>query len=230
MTPHSVPRSIVQDAWADLARVSRDGITLPALLTGKPATGSRPAAVLVLLGRLDDVPAAHGTAHVPADLDVLLLQRASALRHHPGQVAFPGGRLEPADAGPVEAALREAREETGLDTDGVEVLGTLAPLPLPISNHLVTPVLAWWARPSPVRVVDDGESAAVFRVPVADLVDPANRGTAMMSRTGERFLGPAFEVDGTVVWGFTAFILSALLDALGWAEPWDESCRIEVSR
>lgn len=197
------------------------------LLTGMPAAPApRAAAVLMLFGALDRVPAARPAgAAVPADLDVLLLARATTLRAHPGEVAFPGGRVDPGDDGPVAAALREAREETGLDPEGVDVLGTLPPVPLAFSRHLVTPVLGWWREPSPVQVVDQGETAAVFRVPVADLLDPANRGVTVLHRADREWRGPAFEVtgaDGThVVWGFTAALLDALFERVGWAEPWD---------
>ncbi len=182
---------------------------------------ARPAAVLVLFGVLDALPGTHPTGAVPADLDVLLVGRAATLRHHSGQVAFPGGRIDPGDAGPEAAAVREAVEETGLDPDGVEVLGRLGELAVPVSDHLVTPVLAWWSRPSPVGVVDAGESAVVFRAPVADLVDPANRRTTEHRRGGVVYRSPAFLVGPHVVWGFTALVLDRLLDALGWAEPWD---------
>lgn len=181
---------------------------------------ARPAAVLVLLGVLDDRPAHHRSA-VPADLDVLLVRRADGLNHHAGQVAFPGGRCDPGDRDAVDTALREAVEETGLDVTGVAVLGTLDPLPVPVSNHVVTPVVAWWDRPSAVGVVDVAESATVFRAPVADLVDPANRWTVRLRRGAVTHRSPAFEVSGHVVWGFTALVLDRLLEELGWAEPWD---------
>jgi 8-oxo-dGTP pyrophosphatase MutT (NUDIX family) len=182
----------------------------------------RKAAVLMLFGALDAVPAASAKKLAPADLDVLLLQRAQTLADHPGQVAFPGGGIETGET-PVAAALREAEEETGLDTAGVEVLGVMPELALPRGNFLVTPVLGWWAAPSPVRVVDYGESAQVFRIPVRDLLDPENRYMATVSRKGQTFLSPAFTVNGVVVWGFTGLVLNQLFDQLGWSVPWDKS-------
>ncbi|MGI6878116.1 CoA pyrophosphatase [Microbacterium sp. gxy059] len=193
------------------------------------ADDARAAAVLVLFGVLDGRPSDHEAqaSAVSRDLDVLLLTRAATLRSHPGQVAFPGGRVDPGDASPVDAALREAREETGLDPDGVEVIGPLAELPLPYSRHRVTPVIGWWRRPTPVAPVDRAESADVFRAPVADLLDPAHRVTWRVDREGRSMRGPGWriEVGGRrhLIWGFTAGILDGLFDRLGWTEPWDAS-------
>lgn len=193
-------------------------------------TDLRRSAVLLLFGPLEasDHDASHqpgareGEASALADVDLLLTRRSDALRHHPGQVAFPGGGIDEGE-GTEAAALREAVEETGLEASGVEVLGALSAVPVLASGNVVVPVLAWWRRPSAL-VADGVETAEVFRVPVRHLVDPRVRGTVTLERGGRRYTGPAFAVDsGHVVWGFTAHVLDALLETLGWAGPWDRT-------
>ena len=115
-----------------------------------PAVGGRQSAVLILFGE-----GAHGP-------DLLLMERSAALRSHAGQPSFPGGSLDPEDGdpdgeGPVRAALREAQEETGLDPSGVQIIGVLPRLYIPVSGFVVTPVLGWWRAPSPVGAVDPAE-------------------------------------------------------------------------
>lgn len=194
-----------------------------------PSEDPRPAAVLVLFGVLDAVPSRVTDTPVARDLDVLLLRRASTLTDHAGQVAFPGGRIDAHDAGPVDAAIREAVEETGLDPAGVEALGTLPPLALAVSNHLVTPVPAWWERPTRVVAVDHGETVDVFRVPVADLLHPDNRASTAHVHAGRTWRAPAFVVGDVLVWGFTAIVLDRMFDALAWALPWDEHRLIDLA-
>jgi 8-oxo-dGTP pyrophosphatase MutT (NUDIX family) len=197
-------------AWlAPLADALRSPGPVPFLVPPADGTeGLRPAAVLVLFGYGVDGP------------DVLLLQRSADMRSHAGQPAFPGGRIDPSDAGPVEAALREANEETGVDPSGVEVLATLPDLWIPPSRSLVTPVVAWWREPSEVAVVDPAEAEAVARVPIAELVDPANR---LMVRHPIGLESPAFRVASMLVWGFTAGVLSWLLALGGWEQDWDRT-------
>lgn len=217
------------DARAELAALCERGLAWHPMMTpaATDASEPRPAAVLVLFGVLDAAPARADDPRVAGDLDVLLLRRAATLGSHAGQVAFPGGRLEASDADAVECAVREAVEETGLDAAGVEPLGTLPSIPMPVSNHVVTPVPAWWTRPSEVVAVDHAESVDVFRVPVADLLDPANRGSTEHTVGGRTWRAPAFTVGGNVVWGFTAFVLASMFDELGWSEPWDAGRIVE---
>jgi 8-oxo-dGTP pyrophosphatase MutT (NUDIX family) len=174
-----------------------------------PPADARDAAVLILLGE-----------HETRGPDVLLQLRANSGGAHSGQVAFPGGSHEPADDGPVSTALREAVEETGLDPSGVRPVALLPQLHIPVSGFHVTPVLAHWERPSRVWAVDPAESAAVARVPIAELADPANRFTC---RHPSGFLGPAFALPGMLVWGFTAALLTLLLRLGDWERPWDGS-------
>ena len=216
------------DARAELAALCERGLewfpdTPP---RRADATDPRPAAVLVLFGVLDSVPARAGGT-VARDLDVLLLRRAATLRSHAGQIAFPGGRLEASDDGPIAAAIREAGEETGVDPAGIDPLGTLPPMPVPVSNHLVTPVPAWWTRPSEVAAVDHDESVEVFRVPVADMLHPPNRANTEHTFGGHTFRSPAFTVGGRLVWGFTALVLARMFDELEWSEPWDPGRIVE---
>jgi 8-oxo-dGTP pyrophosphatase MutT (NUDIX family) len=227
--------AVSQDPRAELAALCRRGLDWK--LGGRRALAdpahARQAAVLVLFGVLDAVPAAGShpagdRGRVPADLDVLLLRRAATLGSHPGQIAFPGGRLESGDAGPVAAALREAVEETGLDASGLEPLGTLPQLAVPVSNHVVTPVPAWWTRPSEVAAIDHAETVEVFRVPVAELLEPANRASTEHTAADTTYRAPAFSVGGRLVWGFTAIVLSRMFDELGWAVEWDSTRVIDL--
>ena len=119
----------------------------------------------------------------------------------------------------VAAALREAEEETGLDPSGVEVLATLPELFLPPSGFVVTPVIGWWRTGRRWASSTAARSNVWCACPLAELLDPANRYSV---RHPSGFVGPAFDVRGLVVWGFTAGLLSRLFALVGWEQPWDE--------
>jgi 8-oxo-dGTP pyrophosphatase MutT (NUDIX family) len=172
-----------------------------------PDEGGRQSAVLILFG-----PGAEGGE------EVVLTERSPNMRSHAGQVSFPGGAIDPVDSGPVSAALREAQEEVGLDPAGVQVVAELPALYLPPSNFVVTPILAWWAQPSPIGIVDRLEVARVLRAPLSELTDPARRFTVSHP---SGFVGPAFDVDGLLVWGFTAGLLSKVIELAGLERSWD---------
>jgi 8-oxo-dGTP pyrophosphatase MutT (NUDIX family) len=173
-----------------------------------PHVTAREAAVLILLGEGPNGP------------DVLLLLRSDDLGSHAGQVAFPGGKADEGDDFPIGTALREATEETGVLPSGVRPVAVMPPLYVPVSRFLVTPVLAHWQEPSPVHAVDLAETAAVARVPLGHLADPANRFTV---RHPSGFTGPAFSAPGMLVWGFTAALITLVLRIGGWERPWDEA-------
>lgn len=208
--PEAVP-PVLEPLLRGVSRATTDELSGHRL--APPPDATHRAAVLMLF------------AERGAGLEVLLIERAATLRNHAGQVAFPGGMIDPGDSGPVGAALREAEEETGLEPAGVVPLALLPELFIPPSGFVVTPVLAHWARPSPVRAVDHAETAQVLRVPIADLAEPANRITTLHP-SGHR--GPAFLVAGVLVWGFTGGLLSALLDRGGWTRPWAEDRVLEL--
>lgn len=210
-------RGVVDAAGGERGLTESSGTNPVLERTSPDGAVTRPASVLVLFGGSEAAdPSARGG--LPSDADVLLTQRAATLRQHSGQVAFPGGATDPGDASPVATALREAEEETGLDPSGVEPLVTMPGIYVPPSQFDVIPVLAYWRSPSDVGVVDTAEAARVVRVPLRSLLDPDNR---FQVRHPAGYQGPAFAVDGMLVWGFTGGILAGLLAVSGWETEWD---------
>lgn len=199
----------IPDWLTPLARAARDidAYDLSRFLPPEDGSG-RPSAVLIAFA---------DTEHGPA---VLLIERAPDLRTHAGQVAFPGGALDPIDTSAAAGALREANEEVGLDTATVRLVAELPAIYIPVSAFVVTPVLAWWQQPHQVRPVDRAEVARVELVPIAELVAPQNR---FRVRHPSGWIGPGFAASGLFVWGFTAGLLDRMLEFGGFAQPWDET-------
>lgn len=194
-----------------------------AMVTAARATASlrrndREAAVLVLFSGPES---GHADGSFPDDVDLLLTVRASSLRHHAGQAAFPGGAADPTDDGPVSTALREAREETGIDVGRLYPLATMERTFIAPSQFHVVPVLAYSPDPGPVSVVNETETAIVSRVPLRAFINPENRLMVYRGDLGTRWAGPAFLLNQMLVWGFTGQVISAVLDVAGWAKPWD---------
>lgn len=140
---------------------------------------------------------------------IVLTVRAETLGRHGGQVSLPGGVIDPGETRE-DAALREAREEIGLLTDDVRVIGTLTPLEIPVSGFRLHPVVAATsARPRFVAAA--GEVARILDVDLDHLRDPRSLTSRAVERDGRSLTLPAFLVDGEEVWGATAMVLSEFL-------------------
>lgn len=191
--------SLIGAALARPGRASSDYDLNPG---AEPAANRklRPAAVLLAF------------EETPEGIRLYLTKRSSHLRHHPGQIAFPGGKVEHGDPGTVDAALREAREEIGLDPAQVEVLGTLEPHET-VTGFLVTPVIARIRAPF-TPIPEPGEVDEVFTVPFDHIAHPENYHIEKRRWAGgwrSYYVAP---YGPYYIWGATARILRALSDRL----------------
>lgn len=143
---------------------------------------------------------------------VLLSRRAEKLRNHSGQVAFPGGTIDPTDASPEAAALRETSEEIGLDSDYIEIIGRL-PDYVSGSGYRIAPVLGI-VRPGFSLTLNSDEVDAVFEVPLGFLMDPANHTRDSRMWNDLEWFYYEMPYGGQRIWGVTAGIIRTLYERL----------------
>jgi 8-oxo-dGTP pyrophosphatase MutT (NUDIX family) len=143
-------------------------------------------------------------------LNLILTKRSSTIRNHPGQIAFPGGRVDPSDSGHIAAALREADEEIGLPPCLVEVLGEL-PTHETVSNYTMHPVVGWVTQNFTPRL-EEAEVSEIFEVPLAHVLDRANY--SIQSRIWRRQARQFYTVPygPYYIWGATARVLRAFAE------------------
>jgi 8-oxo-dGTP pyrophosphatase MutT (NUDIX family) len=162
-----------------------------------PANPPRQSAVLVL-----------AYPQIGEGLHLLLTKRTDSLRGHSGQVSFPGGSIDPEDISHEATALREAYEEVGL-CDKPHILGSLTDLWIPPSNFEVHPVVASLEY-TPLLTANPAEVAQILHMPLDALLDPTTKKITQMDFRGSSIDVPYYDVEGHVVWGATAAMLSEL--------------------
>ena len=163
-----------------------------------PGNDARVAAVLILL-----FPE-KGSVHT------IFMQRPEYGGVHSGQISFPGGKQEPEDENTVQTALREAYEETGVDTSKIKVIGTLTPLFIPVSNMIVTPVIGWMDKKPQFKYRRE-EVVFLIDADLRRLIDPSIVKTNPIELKGEMVEVKYFNYDDNTIWGASAMILQELL-------------------
>lgn len=146
-------------------------------------------------------------------LYICLMKRPSTMRHHPGQISFPGGKVEKEDVSAEMTALREAREEIGIDPYSIEILGKLSDLYVEVSKFSIQPFLAW-ADKKPDFLINSGEVEELILLPLSDFVTEET----IFETELQTFTGPLlvnyYPYNGEIIWGATAMILSELIEIL----------------
>lgn len=184
----------------------------------REALARLPGAVVAQLFTGPLIPAAVLVALVARESgwEVLLTRRTDQLRDHPGQISFPGGRLEAHDDGPLAAALREAREEVGIAREFIDVVGYLPPHAV-VTGFAVSPVVAV-LRPGFTLQADPTEVAEIFGVPLDYLLDPAHFIAGERTVRGIRLPVYTCQFGSHLIWGATAQILHSLRESIHAAE------------
>lgn len=148
------------------------------------------------------------------ELRIPLIRRNEYDGVHSGQISLPGGKMEETDADLIRTALREAKEETNISVDELQVLGSITNIYIPPSNFIVQPVVAWLDK-KPDFIAQESEVAEIITISLAQLLNPVHRLTRNISHREYRIIDvPCFYIDENIIWGATAMILSELADVI----------------
>lgn len=158
----------------------------------------KPSSVLLLL---------FEEAH---ELFICLIKRPATMKHHAGQVAFPGGRIDPGETS-METALRETWEEIGIAPEKIEVLGSLSELFVDVSGYLIQPFVGW-LNEKPSFVLNEAEAEKVILFPLLQFKD--NLEETELETVSGKLKVPCFHFEGEIIWGATAMILAEFFDAM----------------
>jgi len=201
-----LPGTRAQDNMAPPRRQTKPG----------PTDRPRQSAVLALLcARLHPNPAPGEGAgeHRHSDVRIIFTRRQAHLRHHAGQISFPGGRYEGDDPSLLHTALRETQEELGIAPERIRILGQLTPLFIAPSQNHVYPFVGWLSDRTQVKP-NPAEVAEVVPLPLSALLTSSAVGTYQWRRNGEELTAPCYQVGETIIWGATAMMLSELLEVV----------------
>ncbi|MCG8411044.1 MAG: CoA pyrophosphatase [Bacteroidales bacterium] len=167
----------------------------------KPSQKARKAGVMILLYPKNN------------ELFVVFIQRPKYNGPHSGQISFPGGKAEKSDKNIIETALRETKEEIGIQTDNVKVFGQLTPLHIPVSSFMVYPVIGI-CKTTPNFIPDKCEVKKIIEISLSELLNPENCTTKDFTYGDISFVAPVYNPTGVTIWGATAMILSEFIEII----------------